>query len=110
MVFPGDLSSPSDDQVRDLNPISEPEEESSKGNEQVGEQPCLTKHSSAASSSTGSTPAPLSTDALPPEILNNANEQVPASQKPPKITPRGIRRTKPLRQKEGIFIQPWEFK
>jgi hypothetical protein len=109
MAFPGDLL-PSNCQTENLDPFSEPEEESSMGNEQIGEQSPLTEDSSTAASSTGSTPAPLPALALPFKNLNNGNEEVPSSQKPPKITPRGIRRTKPLRQKEGVFIQPWEFK
>jgi hypothetical protein len=109
------MASPADVLPLDSNNIDvgfdvEPQKESPMGNEEIGEQCLLAEESSTAASSTGSTPAPVLSVALPLTGTNKAKEEIPSSQKPPKITPRGVKRIKPLRQKEGIFIQPWEFK
>jgi hypothetical protein len=90
--------------------LSEPENKCREENEQVGEQRLSAQHSSTAVSSTGSTPMPASTLELAEKKVNTSKEALVASQKPPKIAPRGIRRIRPLREKQGVFIQPWEFK
>jgi hypothetical protein len=111
MASPGDIV-PLDHHNEVLGCVGGAENEFLAGNEQVGEQrlPADHEEASTAGSSTGSTPAPVPPLELPLNEANKTQKEVPNSQKPPKITPRGIRRIKPLQQKEGVFIQPWEFK
>ena len=97
---------PLDHNSKNHSPVSEPGKESPVANEQIH----VAEDSTTAASSTGSTPAPNPTLELPLQTLDKAQESVAPSQKPPKITPRGVRRIKPLREKVGVYIQPWDFK